>query len=150
MRVSPTNRSHCFGSGLKVYGCHHPPPRAHNGSHGQTRRESTLAIPSCAHRFFFVYCIANFDCGLRDIPLLSTNPAGASPGRMVTVRNCPQATIEGNLIIRIFRGYVSIDFKTYSNFPILHIDALWRFSCTIILIAPLSSESPFGLSRCQC
>ncbi len=35
----------------------------------------------------FVYCIANFDWGLRDISIffsLSINPAGVGPGRIVT------------------------------------------------------------------
>ena len=46
-RASPANCLRRFRNGLRVCGCHHLPPRAHNGLQGQTRRESTLVIPFC-------------------------------------------------------------------------------------------------------
>ena len=58
---------------------HHPPPRTHNGLQGQSECDSMHMIPFCGQRFFFAYCIANFELGLCDIPLffsLSANPAG--------------------------------------------------------------------------
>lgn len=48
----------------------HPPPRVHNGLQGQSACSSTLVILFYDHRFFFVSCIANFELGLCDIPVL--------------------------------------------------------------------------------
>ena len=48
--------------------------------------KSTLIIPFCAHGFFFAYCIAKFDLvfEISRFFFFLTNPAGASPGGMVT------------------------------------------------------------------
>ena len=69
----------------------HLTPRAHNGSQGQPGFKSTLVSSFYDHRFFFVDCIANFDLGLRDIPIffsLSINPAGQAPAGWLPIKPC--------------------------------------------------------------
>ena len=66
----PTNRPRHFGCGLKVYGRHHPPPRAHNGLQCQTGRGLLLDASPISAALLFDYCIANFSLGFCDIPLL--------------------------------------------------------------------------------